>query len=229
MKKINLLLFSVLFLSFLACETEKPQPVLDATIEFSKPYYLINEYVNLQVTTSSNVTGVRWDFGNGDTSTSLNPGSFEFRDPGIYDITLTLFGEGGIKKVVKEKVTIGQYHAYEAVLHHAYDWSDGSSKIIKLEVRGCWDEPEPFWVSPIYEQVKYEDLPLTIALDDIPLGGKGHGFYSYPHFKFSDADNGSVLGMMGGGTAWETKGNELFVSSLGMFSLKYKVVLPEEN
>jgi len=42
---------------------------------------------------SGNYTDIYWDFGNGHTSSELNP-THEFMEPGVFGITLTVFGSG---------------------------------------------------------------------------------------------------------------------------------------
>jgi PKD repeat protein len=218
----------LVFLSscLMSCNTEDASPAAEATIVFAKPYFLVDEVVQMEVETS-NVRRMDWDFGNGQTSSSTNPGAIMYHKPGIYPITLTMTSYGGEKTIKTEKVTIGQYHAFEAVLHRAEGWQEGSSADVKLKVRRYNSDPEPFWESAVVEEVKFENLPVTFPLEDIPLGGNGKGFYSYPLFRFINVQTGEVLAMAGASTAYEYPEGEIFISSIGRHSLRYKVILPE--
>ena len=51
---------------------------------------------------STSVTGVIWNFGDGDTSTQLNP-SHTYTTPGLYNVQLTVYGLGTILNVVKKE------------------------------------------------------------------------------------------------------------------------------
>jgi hypothetical protein len=218
--------FLLLVFFSLSCNTEDTFPAAEATIVFAKPYFLVDEVIQLEVETS-NVRRMEWDFGNGQTSSSTVPGGIMYNEPGIHQITLTMTSYGGEKTIQTEKLTIGQYHAFEAVLHRADGWQEGSSADVKVEVRRYNSDPEPFWESAVVENIGFDDLPVTFPLEDIPLGGNGHGFYSHPLFRFIDVQTGNVLAMAGASTAYEYPENEIFISSIGRHSLRYKLILPE--
>jgi len=226
MRKNNLIIFSLFTLIAISCNSEDTLPAAEASISFSKPYYLINELVEVSLETT-NVRNVVWDFGNGATSTSMNPDGLSYMEPGIYTISLTMTSFGGERTVITENIKIGQFQAFEAILHRAEGWQEGTPPTdIKIEVLRNYSE-EPFWESAVMENVGFENLPLTFLLDGIPLGGNGKGFYSYPLFRFVDVKTGDVLAFAGASTSFQHTENELWISSIGRFSLKYKVVLPE--
>ncbi len=54
---------------------------------------------------SSNATSVVWDFGNGTTSTDEHP-KVTYAINGNYNLTLTAFGQGGTKNVIKKTVVV---------------------------------------------------------------------------------------------------------------------------
>lgn len=227
MRKIYFLYSAFFILCTIACTTDNTLPVAEASITFSKPYYLINETIEVVLETS-NVRNVNWDFGNGVTSTSMNPIGKSYKEPGIYTISLTMTSIGGERTVITENVTIGQYYAYEAVLHRAEGWQEGTPPTdVKVEVRRYTSE-EPFWESAVIENVGVENMPITFPLDDIPLGGNGQGFYSYPTFRFIDVNTGNSLAFEGGATSYQNLENELGITSIGRYSIKYKLVLPED-
>lgn len=227
MRQSILLFFALISLFIYGCNSVDPIPAAEASITFSKPYYLINEPIEITLETS-NVRNVSWDFGNGVTSTSMNPIGKRYMEPGIYTISLTLTSLGGERSVITEHVTIGQYQAYEAVLHRAEGWQEGIPPTdVKVEVRRYPSE-EPFWESAVIENVGFENLPVTFPLDDIPLGGDGQGFYSYPTFRFIDVHTRNSLAFEGGGTSYQYLENELLITSIGRYSIKYKLFLPQD-
>src|SRR2546423_6584882 len=54
---------------------------------------------------SSNTMSLVWDFGNGTTSTDQHP-KVTYSTSGNYDLTLTAFGQGGTKNVIKKNVIV---------------------------------------------------------------------------------------------------------------------------
>lgn len=54
---------------------------------------------------SSNTTSIVWDFGNGTTSTDQRP-KVTYSTRGNYDLTLTAFGQGGTKSVIKKNIIV---------------------------------------------------------------------------------------------------------------------------
>lgn len=72
---------------------------------------------------SGTITGRTWDFGDGDTSTALNP-EHTYDTPGTYTVTLTVFGPGGSDVEVKTgyiTVTEEQLPAGQAIIRVEYN------------------------------------------------------------------------------------------------------------
>jgi PKD repeat protein len=90
-----------------------------------KDFIVIDEYAPVADFTATPTTGVAplvvqftdastgtitdrlWDFGNGQTSTAVNP-SYEYKEPGVYTVTLTINGPGGTdSKTRTNYITVG--------------------------------------------------------------------------------------------------------------------------
>jgi hypothetical protein len=82
--------FSVLFLS-----CKKPDPVADFYVDSA--YFVVGQELYFQ-NTSSEANSYEWDFGDGYISNDVNP-YHTYNSNGIYDVTLTAFGEKGRESV----------------------------------------------------------------------------------------------------------------------------------
>lgn len=68
---------------------------------------------------SSNATSFEWDFGNGTSSTEQHP-KVTYSTSGNYDLTLTAFGQGGTKNVIKKTVIVKKRILKSIVLDKIY-------------------------------------------------------------------------------------------------------------
>ena len=225
MTKKVLALCSVILLLY-ACQTEEPTLLPEGVIESDKPFYVINDIVQLRLESSSELASVQWDFGNG-TSSKTEIGQVQYLEPGIYEVNLTLTDLDGISNVISKEIIVGQYHGYEAVLHEVSAGYSGESGNVQLRLSNSdFLFEEAFWVSPIIEDFQFVDLPLAIEID-VPLGDARYHKHERPFFKFMETETETILGGEGSSTSYTWLENEFEISGLGRYSIKYKLVLPE--
>jgi PKD repeat protein len=101
MKKYHLLAFlSPLIIVVTSCE--KPS----ANFEVEKPDSYCTSFCELSFLNLSNAgEDFLWDFGDGSTSSYENP-THTFQDPGIYTVTLTVFGKSSDESSLSKEVVI---------------------------------------------------------------------------------------------------------------------------
>lgn len=192
MKKNFLLIISIALLLF-SCDKEKPVvPAPGFTIP--DDFYTVEEYVTIKDV--SEADGYYWDLGNGTTSTQRVPDSFMYAEPGAYTVTLTTYTDG-IAKTVEKEVKVGRLYAYEVQLlsyFENYALEGGSveapsegSPDVYLQVSVYEDNEEKvLYKSDVRPAATRHDLPLTFAVDRIPLGGPYSSYTFAPFFKFFD-------------------------------------------
>ncbi|AFL84017.1 PDK repeat-containing protein [Belliella baltica DSM 15883] len=226
MKNKILLTFSTLLIIF-SCNNEDQTPILPTgVIESSKEFYVVRDLVELKLESSSLVEKVTWDFGNGETSDN-QIGRVLYTEPGIYEVKLTLTDTKGNTNVLTKKVIVGQYYGYEAILHRVSNGYDGTTGDVQLQLRNSFSDEEPFWASAVFENFDFEDLPLAIEID-VPLGGGNKYIVDSPVVRFIETNTGITLGGQGASTGYQYFEGEFFVGGLGTYSIKYRLVLPEE-
>ncbi len=81
--------------------------------------------------------------------------------------------------------------------------------------------------SAVFENYQFEDLPLAVEID-VPLGDNDRSINHSPVVRFVETNTGITLGGQGASTGYQYFEGEFFVSGLGTYSIKYRLVLPEE-
>jgi PKD repeat protein len=111
MKNSFLSYFLLLGVLVVSCKSKSdlvsPQPKADFSIDGTAATSVIigTHDALYPENLSSNATSVVWDFGNGTTSTDQHP-KVTYPTSGNYDLTLTAFGQGGTKNVIKKNVVV---------------------------------------------------------------------------------------------------------------------------
>ena len=97
--------FSILILavSFLGCEKEENIKLPDVVAGFT---FTVNQTTGTVVfiNISEEATSYEWDFGDGQTSTLVNP--VKTYENGTYSVTLTAFNEAGANSTIENDVTV---------------------------------------------------------------------------------------------------------------------------
>lgn len=180
---------------FASCK--KDDPVVIPTPEFTIPEEFYTAWEGVAFKDVSQADAYKWDFGNGETSTSRIPDMFSYKKPGSYTVKLTTFTNGQAKTVIKV-VKVAQLYAYEVELrsyleNYALEGGDLSAPSegnpdVYLKVFTYEDDnttEQVLYKSDTRYNVSRAELPLTFAVDRVPVGGEFWSF-NYPYFKFYD-------------------------------------------
>ncbi|MBB5286853.1 hypothetical protein HNQ92_005014 [Rhabdobacter roseus] len=202
MKRNVVLLFAFLIALASCKEKETPLPIPTPEFSLADEYYAIHEYI--QIKEVSEADRYRWDFGNGVTSTERIPNEIRYDKPGVYTIKLTTY-QAGKESTVEKLLKIGAYFVYEVQLlsyfeNYALEGGDLAAPSegapnVYLEIAGYHPEDnlktQAWYTSEVRNGVSRADLPLTWAVDRIPLGGSvylPHTFYPFIHFYDHNSD-----------------------------------------
>lgn len=208
------LLAAVAALALLA-SCKKDDPVVVPTPEFTIPEEFYTAWEGVAFTDVSQADAYKWDFGNGETSTSRIPDMFTYKKPGSYTVKLTTYTNGQAKTIIKV-VKVAQLYAYEVELrsyleNYALEGGDISAPSegnpdVYLQVATYENNAEQvIYTSDTQYNVSRDQLPLTFAVDRIPVGGEFR-HYNYPFFSFYDqkenkADRLIAHNYVGGGSS----------------------------
>ena len=198
---------------FASCKKDDPVAIPIPEFTIPEEFYTAGEAVTFKDV--SQADAYKWDLGNGETSTQQVPSTFWYKKPGSYTVKLTTYTNGQAKTVIKA-VKVAQLYAYEVQLrsyleNYALEGGDISAPSegnpdVYLQVSTNEDNAEQvIFKSETQYDVSRDKLPLTFAVDRIPIGSE-YWSYNYPFFNFYDqneskADRLIAHNYVGGGSS----------------------------
>ncbi|MFT7156824.1 MAG: PKD repeat protein, partial [Parvicella sp.] len=136
-------------------------------VEFSYNKNCLNEAIQFtNLSTGSNITGYKWDFGNGEMSTLKNP-QITYTNPGSYGVVLTVSNSNGC-----ENSTTQNIHTFEQIVDSIYSTEATENLPFKVGID---------WVNDFYsnQNISFQwDVDGEVQTTDTAIYTLGQGTYT---------------------------------------------------